>query len=642
MQQIPKFYSNRIQKYNLRNTFSGKVLFFRLPKEFNLNKTIFNESQKFIVCDNKEDYKKQLNLNVNIYELDEFIPQPLSPNLINLKDEIKKNWYNQILDDSILFNNHSLAKVMKNTFYVKILEEPLNDYARLKSMIERLKPEVVVIFQNGQQEKILEEICLTKKIEFINLASRRKIDSLWISVWEKIYVFLYPLFAVFAGIIMIIMSIIDSFYFAHRDKIKIDKNCILLITIWAENFLKRIEPLISKLDRNQFYVLFMPSFFRQSDLYENYRQSLEKRGIKYYFIRYYLKDLIKTIPATFIIFLRIFVRLLHYKKISLKSDSNNINLPMVYIAHKILIFLSIELLCQGIAYLAVGQRLYKKFVPEKVIFNFLSSSNLEALNIEFRNKGVVTYHIQHALVAEIFSFITDVTKNLTWGLFDARLIKKFGNDEKVIPNCYPNINQIQSFLENQRNSKSINRERHPPSVLVLTSVPVLTAKEIKIYYRYGQAKYSKRFIENIAVALQNLRQIKIFIKMHPAEKIDLYSPILKKYHFNNACIIKTANLYKLFDQSDIIITSLSSVIIEALFFKKPILVFNLPIFDQMTVFGQIDPSRLFSNASELQQKISKILNSLPNPDLRPEEKLFHKYFGLNPVFNSPPEIILKD
>ncbi len=89
-----------------------------------------------------------------------------------------------------------------------------------------------------------------------------------------------------------------------------------------------------------------------------------------------------------------------------------------------------------------------------------------------------------------------------------------------------------------------------------------------------QMRYKTAF--DIISAIKDLKEIRLFIKLHPREEAqkEYYENILKECDVHNAYFTDNQDLYYLLASSDYIITSFSTVGTEAIYFNKPLLVYD--------------------------------------------------------------------
>ncbi|MCD6476744.1 MAG: CDP-glycerol glycerophosphotransferase family protein, partial [Candidatus Aenigmarchaeota archaeon] len=578
-----------------------------------------------IICENKEFYKpygKEF-----VYELDEFTPQPFFPKLLELENEVNRGWYSKVLDSSISFKGYSLAEILYIDFFDQIINPVLVKFIKLKFLLEKMQPEVVIIFGRGYQSKILKHLCLRMNIKVYNLAEKWFIDNIWFPLLEKAYPYILPIFVLIAFVFLIIITLYDMLIIGNNQKENRSKDKIVIFTPHEENFLRRAQSL-AKLDRDRVYFMLMLPFCRWKVYKCSILQKLIGPDIKYGFVSSSTRDLLPIIKNSISLYMLIFKKILKLPRIKLVSY--DIYLPISHLVYKLLLFFSIHCLLKAVCHIQIGYR-FLTIVSKKVVFINANLAKARALNLVFKKNGITTYQLQHGMIEAISGYRTNVVKNLAWSNFDAKLLKQFSNDDIVIPNCYPHYEVIKTKLK-KFDGKYYRLSDRKKKIVIFTS-PIS-----------WEMRYVKRYINTVLNAITNFNHIDVVIKIHPAENIKWYAQLLQKQsmHFS---IIKDANIFDLFEKADVIITPYSSVIVEALFFKKPILIFSIPIYDKSTLFGYINPERVFSDSDDLIVKMTQLLNGNTftyNVDLTPENQLFETYFGHNVPFINLSDFILQD
>ena len=126
--------------------------------------------------------------------------------------------------------------------------------------------------------------------------------------------------------------------------------------------------------------------------------------------------------------------------------------------------------------------------------------------------------------------------------------------------------------------------------------------------------------------INKMKEFTLFIKLHPSDKyLKLPEEILREEKANNVIILgKNFPLKPLLKQSDLIISLGSTVTLEAMFFKKPILIANFFNKESIVPFVENNMCIGINNKNKLKQDI---INSIKNSDelVKKYEKHFNDY-----------------
>ena len=130
------------------------------------------------------------------------------------------------------------------------------------------------------------------------------------------------------------------------------------------------------------------------------------------------------------------------------------------------------------------------------------------------------------------------------------------------------------------------------------------------------------FFKAIVSEISNMEGVNLVVKIHPMEDIGVYEKMLSDLGIDIP-LLKDENIHELISASELMITSHSSTIIEAMILNKPVVIANL--------FGDIEfieyalhggTSKVF-NKNEIRQTINNILN---NEEVAKELKIKNQKF----------------
>jgi len=121
----------------------------------------------------------------------------------------------------------------------------------------------------------------------------------------------------------------------------------------------------------------------------------------------------------------------------------------------------------------------------------------------------------------------------------------------------------------------------------------------------------KLFLEKMNYLKKDMENLLFLIKLHPNEKNDGFYDFLEAKLGEGAKVIVTKNidLYELLSGSDVVVATLSTVILEALLFKKPVVVMDLPGFPDFLNYKMHNVILFAKNSTDLVEKLANVLNN---------------------------------
>lgn len=236
-----------------------------------------------------------------------------------------------------------------------------------------------------------------------------------------------------------------------------------------------------------------------------------------------------------------------------------------------------------------------------------------------RNLGIKTIGIAHSIIYEgnpMYSFDEFYSKKNELGFPIPDITLVFGNfsKEALIKQGYPksqilafgnpaffNLDKTFNILENSSIYEKYGITKNKKIILFTTSY-------LQEYYTsQGKYNYDTQIWTNLLDKLANKDSYTIILKPHPTENTKVYEKILKKYNATNFKIIQ-GDLFELIHVSTIIISVISSTIMDALCFMKPVIRVKFDNIDhpipyaEYGVILETELNNLFSNINELINK----------------------------------------
>ena len=236
--------------------------------------------------------------------------------------------------------------------------------------------------------------------------------------------------------------------------------------------------------------------------------------------------------------------------------------------------------------------------------------------IAAKKRNVKTIGLQHGHIYKynpMYSFDLFQNENNANGFILPDKILLFGNQTKklLLSNHYPeenllvfgnpnffNINEmIESFSK-----KNLFQKYHLSRNKKIILFP--TGKLQPFYTNHGVYDYDVQIWKKLLENFSRKSDYYLILKPHPGEKnIQIYEQMLKNYNSNNARIIQN-NINELIYISSIIISVFSTVMLDSLCFKKPVIRIQFPE-DNNSIFNNTN-SIVISTLNDLPSSIEKI------------------------------------
>jgi len=234
-----------------------------------------------------------------------------------------------------------------------------------------------------------------------------------------------------------------------------------------------------------------------------------------------------------------------------------------------------------------------------------------------KNNGIITIGIQHGTIHSLHTAYRfnpeDIQRNaipdytITWGEYWNNILIQYGNYPEKSLKAVGQIrtDAIGTIKHQSANIKSDKRYDFPGRIVVFASQP------------QKDSAMRKKVAFDIYSAIQSMRDVHIVTKLHPGEKNDFtyYKEIALEAGLQETdfTIAYDQELYKLISISEIIITHYSTVGVEAIYFNKPLIVYD-PLKQDVLNFHSEGVAFQATNIDELIIIISDILDQKRLPD----------------------------
>jgi len=257
------------------------------------------------------------------------------------------------------------------------------------------------------------------------------------------------------------------------------------------------------------------------------------------------------------------------------------------------------------------KRYYKQlfFEYEIIISNFLQqnpkniilASDSHKMSRLFvliaKRRKIPTTVIQHGALCGKFAYVPVLADKIAiWGNYPKKWFMMHGvPEEKLFITGQPRYDdlynrkiELKKKWQNKRNLKDKYK-------FLLATNPI--GKEL-----------NTELIKIVAQGFPKSQDYKLIIKLHPGKSdYEFFNNAIKKLNFSNACITREEDLYLLLFHSDAVITSNSTVGIEALILEKPLIIISLKNLEAQIPYEEYKCALIVKDAEELKKAIKVVM-----------------------------------
>lgn len=347
----------------------------------------------------------------------------------------------------------------------------------------------------------------------------------------------------------------------------------------------------------------------------------------------------KTIYGEWILFKGILSFQLHQKHKKFLNSFDNIcrsfaitedysEYSNIFSAKELLILRTFTSLRKSTSFYLLKYLCYRKFFKR---YNFQSIAAIDENSPATRSIldagkvcGLKTIGIQHGNIGDTqpaylytdkdktANIMTDIT--ITWGSYWSNFLIEKGN---YPPHSIKTAGQMRSdLIPIMLNKAGVFRKEISDSSFIVTfaSQPIPDNN-----YRYKLAY-------DVFSCFSGIPEAKLIVKLHPAERnaVTYYKAIAKEAGFAEPDIRYDIDLYELLAASDLVITAFSTVGSEAVYFGKPLIIYD-PFKEDLLQYVSEGVAFQATDSSSLNMLVEQLINGTLTPDKQNYTQFVDKY-----------------
>lgn len=153
-----------------------------------------------------------------------------------------------------------------------------------------------------------------------------------------------------------------------------------------------------------------------------------------------------------------------------------------------------------------------------------------------------------------------------------------------------------------------------------------------VHMNIVKPEYAKELTDNVCAVVKSMKNVQLIVKPHPREDKNLYNDLPTK--FDSIIRISDEDIVNLIQISSVIVNDLSTVGLEAIFFKKPVIIYlpNVELFTSVDAFpNDLIAQNVVLYAKDKQSLLEQITKILEGKWKLQEERLdiIEKYLGFH-------------
>jgi hypothetical protein len=260
----------------------------------------------------------------------------------------------------------------------------------------------------------------------------------------------------------------------------------------------------------------------------------------------------------------------------------------------------------------------RSFEGARVVLPHASLITEAVPDLLLQEAGATTYDLIHGSLYDALDVHTIGRTNsslkVLWTEGEARVYAPLTGHQKTVGGYVPRARST------SRGAPRIRRAPGPPRILALTNYALGGTNGDKpprmLCYQYA-------FFEALSGAIRSYpRPTELRWRPHPSDnRQHVEATATRHASLNMSLSLEPDGLPKEFVWADVVLTSISSTIAEALDYSLPILVHEIPFFDSAGVLSFFSSERLFCHADDLGPKLRDCLDAI---DAESPDTLLHE------------------
>jgi hypothetical protein len=239
-------------------------------------------------------------------------------------------------------------------------------------------------------------------------------------------------------------------------------------------------------------------------------------------------------------------------------------------------------------------------------------------DLVLQSAGATTYDVVHGALAEtldmVSTAITHSSRKLLWTAAEARWLPPYLGSTTAV-GAVPARPWV---------ARPGRPPHHPARVLVLSNYGTLVGGAHR--RRFPRMGYQVRLVSEVCRVCRALGVSELRWRPHPGD--DRAAVEHDASRFGPLTISRGTPLEDDFEWADVIITSLSSTVVEALAWDKPLLMHDIPVHEQAVLMSLFPAERRFRNELELTAALARALSEVEaGPPFAFEKALRVTLFG---------------
>lgn len=489
--------------------------------------------------------------------------------------------YNDLFSNEYADKNNLLMQSIKDTIDSVYIDDLSIEFNAVNSIFDNYNIDLMVLNTKNINQTIFCSICKARDISF-------KISNKFNSPIKKYSNFFYIVPSLFITCLQIIRTFFLQFTLQskYQSSIKSSKSNISVIASGRPSDFRQIEKL-EKISSNVHWYL-LPN--KNSNQLNSFIGSILRKKQSFSFFR------IRTLSMLNMIFnAPILIRNL-YKFLSRKSlqdsyfsnssifDLLNFNSKMFFFSSFISLFI--------ISKYSFNDN--KKQFSDKNIFLLTPGVGTNILNKYLLRNNLKTIHLQHGMMIQPFAYKFNVTENLLFSKQDVIMMDKICSKEVKNYSPFLSTNKINHSKFDFESNKFFN-------IGALSTTFYYSSNYfLKKNFDYLDSVHQSFYFTCLRDIKKTSNDITINFKFHPNQIEDKTLDFVD-YYYND--------LNDIFTKSDLIITPISSTILDLIYSQIPFLVYDPKIYLNDSYSKILNKDIIFNDITSLRERINFIQNN---------------------------------